>query len=447
MLILSFNHKKELTEILVNKKIILIFLLITSCSLDNKTGLWSNDKKVDVVDKTKVIKLNKEKNILDNEFNKDLKITLSKKVAKNKNQELQNNNSQYNYDGDIKKSSKFKFKKITNFYQNEPDVIFDKGNIFFFDGNGSIIKFEDSSKLTWKKNYYSKAEKKSKPFLFFNKSKNILIVADNIAKYYALDVNNGKLLWIKNNSSPFNSQIKIHKNKFYIVDLENIIHCYSVKNGKEIWKYKTENFFIKSQKRLSIAIDNDIVYFNNSIGDITALNANNGDFVWQLPTQNSQIYGDSFLLKTSDLVINKNSILFSNNKNEFYSVNKLNGNLNWKQKINSDLRPILIGKTIFTISIEGLLISVNTTNGNIVRAIDVFKNFGDKKRLKVKPKHFIAGTKKIYLTINNGRLMIIDIKTGDIAQVIKIDRNPGSKPFISNKKLYIIKNNSIIRFD
>ena len=431
----------------MNKKIILIFLLITSCSLDNKTGLWSNDKKVDVVDKTKVVKLNKEKNILDNEFNKDLKITLSKKVAKNKNQELQNNNSQYNYDGDIKKSSKFKFKKINNFYQNEPDVIFDKGNIFFFDGNGSIIKFEDSSKLTWKKNYYSKAEKKSKPFLFFNKSKNILIVADNIAKYYALDINNGKLLWTKNNSSPFNSQIKIHKNKFYIVDLENIIHCYSVKNGKEIWKYKTENFFIKSQKRLSIAIDNDIVYFNNSIGDITALNANNGDFVWQLPTQNSQIYGDSFLLKTSDLVINKNSILFSNNKNEFYSVNKLNGNLNWKQKINSDLRPILIGKTIFTISIEGLLISVNTTNGNIVRAIDVFKNFGDKKRLKVKPKHFIAGTKKIYLTINNGRLMIIDIKTGDIAQVIKIDRNPGSKPFISNKKLYIIKNNSIIRFD
>jgi len=431
----------------VNKKIILIFLLITSCSLDNKTGLWSNDKKVDVVDKTKVVKLNKEKNILDNEFNKDLKITLSKKIAKNKNQELQNNNSQYNYDGDIKKSSKFKFKKINNFYQNEPDVIFDKGNIFFFDGNGSIIKFEDSSKLTWKKNYYSKAEKKSKPFLFFNKSKNILIVADNIAKYYALDVNNGKLLWIKNNSSPFNSQIKIHKNKFYIVDLENIIHCYSVKNGKEIWKYKTENFFIKSQKRLSIAIDNDIVYFNNSIGDITALNANNGDFVWQLPTQNSQIYGDSFLLKTSDLVINKNSILFSNNKNEFYSVNKLNGNLNWKQKINSDLRPILIGKIIFTLSIEGFLISVNSTNGNIVRAIDVFKNFSDKKRLKVKPKHFIAGTKKIYLTINNGRLMIIDIKTGDIAQVIKIDRNPGSKPFISNKKLYIIKNNSIIRFD
>ena len=431
----------------MNKRIILIFFLITSCSLDNKTGLWSNIEKVEVVEKNKVLKLYKEKSILNNELNKDLKINLLGKITKNKNQELQNNNSQYNYDGNIKKSSKFKFKKISNFYQNEPDIIFDKNNIFFFDGNGSIIKFENSSKLVWKKNYYTKQEKKSKPFLFFSKNENILIVADNIAKYYAIDINNGKLLWMKNNSSPFNSQIKIYKDKFYIIDLENVIHCYSLKNGKEIWKYKTENFFIKSQKRLSVAIDNNKIYFNNSIGDITALNSSNGDFAWQLPTQNSQIYGDSFLLKTSDLVINKNSIFFSNNKNEFYSVNKQNGTLNWKQKINSDLRPILIGNTIFTLSIEGLFISVDSTNGNIIRAIDVFKNLSEKKRSRIKPKHFISGTKKIYLTIDNGRLMIIDIKSGDLVQVIKIDNNPVSKPFISNQKLYIIKNNSIIKFD
>ena len=43
--------------------------------------------------------------------------------------------------------------------------------------------------------------------------------------------------------------------------------------------------------------------------------------------------------------------------------------------------------------------------------------------------------------------MTVDIQTGDIIQVIKIDNNPVSKPFISNKKLYIIKNNSIIKFN
>ena len=38
---------------------------------------------------------------------------------------------------------------------------------------------------------------------------NILLVADNIAKYFALDLKSGQILWSKNNLAPFNSQIKI----------------------------------------------------------------------------------------------------------------------------------------------------------------------------------------------------------------------------------------------
>ena len=88
---------------------------------------------------------------------------------------------------------------------------------------------------------------------------------------------------------------------------------------------------------MSIILDNDTVYFNNSIGDITAVNSNTGKLIWQLPTQNNQMYANSFLLKNSYLVLNNDSIIFSNNQNEFYSINKNNGILNWKQKINSNL--------------------------------------------------------------------------------------------------------------
>ena len=57
----------------------------------------------------------------------------------------------------------------------------------------------------------------------------------------------------------FNSQIKIDKDRFYAVDSENTLHCFSLKNGNKIWSYKTENFFIKSNRKLSIVIDNDKV--------------------------------------------------------------------------------------------------------------------------------------------------------------------------------------------
>ena len=81
--------------------------------------------------------------------------------------------------------------------------------------------------LSWKKNNYSKTEKKMNPILFFSTNKNYLIVADTVAKYYALDINSGQIIWSKNNSAPFNSQIKIFKDKFFIVDSENIIKCFN----------------------------------------------------------------------------------------------------------------------------------------------------------------------------------------------------------------------------
>ena len=80
--------------------------------------------------------------------------------------------------------------------------------------------------------------------------------------------------------------------KFYVIDKENIIYCFSTKNGKKIWSYKTENFFIKSNKKLSIVFVNGKFIFNNSIGDITALDANRISYL-QTPTQNNQIYAET----------------------------------------------------------------------------------------------------------------------------------------------------------
>ena len=141
-------------------------------------------------------------------------------------------------------------------------------------------------------------------------------------------MNNGELLWSKNNLAPFNSQIKIYKDKFFIIDFSNTLRCFSIKTGKEIWNIKTENSLIRSQKKLSMVIVDDLLYFNNSIGDISAVNIKKGELSWQLPTQNNQIYESAFSLETSDIITDGNSIFFSNNKNQFFSIDLETGSYN-----------------------------------------------------------------------------------------------------------------------
>ena len=428
--------------------IFLLFIFIVNCSLDTKSSLWTKNKKIEREKQTSIKALFKDEKALKKELNSHLKINLSAKLINNSFiNNFDNNNGRINYNGNLKNISRFKFSKIDDFDQFEPEIIFSKDNVIFFDSKGSILKFDNSSKLIWKKNYYSKYEKKLKPVLSFANNKDTLIVVDSIAKYYAINIVTGELLWSKNNSAHFNSQAKVYKDKFFVIDSKNILRCYSIKDGNEIWKLKTEKTLIKSAKKLSLVIIDNKVYFNNSIGDITAVDIENGNLLWLTPTQSSEVYGQSFFVKSSNLVANNNSIFLSNNKNKFFSLDIKTGILNWKHKINSTLTPTLADNLIFTITMEGFLVVIDSQQGNIIRITDIFKQFKKKERSKIKPVGFILGSKNIYLTTDHGRLMIIDVTSGKTISMLKIDNDKISRPFVLNQNLYIIKENSIIRLN
>jgi len=436
----------------VTKIIYLIILIIsiTACSLNKNSKFWTNSEKIEVNNENiKIFKeLYPEEKALREEFNSNLKLKFSlKNNYPNSIDNNLNNTGRVSFNGNLKKSSRYKFSKIRKFNEYQPEILFSKNDIIFFDNKGSILKFNDKSKLLWKKNYYQKTEKKLNPILQFASNNKYLLVADNIAKYYLLELYNGNLVWLKNNVAPFNSQVKIYKDKIFIIDFTNTLRCFSIKNGNEIWNIKTENSLIRSQKKLSIVIHDDVVYFNNSIGDISAVDSNKGELLWQLPTQSSLIYESAFELQTSDLVSDGKNLFFSNNKNQFFSIDMRSGNFNWKNKINSYLRPILIENYLITVSLEGYLIIVEKKTGNIIRVTDVFSNFNIKKRSSIEPTGFIVGLDNIYLTTSNGKLLVISINTGKMISMLKIDSEKISKPFVKNKKLFLIKDNAIIKLN
>ena len=426
----------------------LVFILVSNCSLDKKSGLWTESKKIETVNDLVINELFKNEEALDKEFNSNVKIQLKSNPTKNSFvNNLNNNNGRVSYNGSLKNISRFKFSTIDNFDQIEPEILFYGDNIIFFENKGSIFNFDKFSKLIWKKNFYKKFEKKAKPELSLANDKKTLIVADNLAKYYAMNIKTGELIWAKTNVAPFNSQIKIYDDKFFVTDLDNVLRCYSIKDGSELWNVKTDTAFIKSKKKLSLVILNGNIYFNNSIGDISAVDIQTGNLIWQTPTQSSLIYEDSFLLETSDLIADDDAILLSNNRNEFFSFSANTGALNWQQKINSNIRPTLIENLIFTVTIEGFLAVIDNKTGNIIRITNVFDKIKKNKRSKIKPVGFIVGTKNIYLTTDNGLLILIDISSGRSSSILKVDNEKISRPFILNKNLFIIKDNSIIKLN
>jgi len=426
----------------------IIFLFITNCSLDTKSGLWTKSEKLDSENKKLKIKIFEENEIFEKEFNVNLKIRLKNNIKKNSFvNNLVNNNGIINFDGSIDKIKKFKFSKIDQFDNYQPELLITNNNLIFFDNKGTVLNFSSDTELIWKKNYYSKREKKLNPILYFAANDQTLIVADSISKYYAINLNNGELNWSKNNIAPFNSQIKIFNDKFFVVDFENILRCFSIKDGKEIWNFKTEKSFIKSQQKLSLIINNNRVIFINTLGDVSSIDIDSGNLTWQTTTQSSDIYENYFSLKNSDLISEKNTIYFSNNQNEFFAIDQRNGVIKWKQTLNSNLRPTFADSLVFTVTLEGYLVAIDSRNGNIVRMTNIINKIKNYKKENIKPIGFIVSLDKMYLSLSNGRLIIIETLTGKPIDIIKIDNEKISRPYVLNNEMFIIRNNAILKLN
>ena len=431
----------------MNRLVILIisFFLLNNCSLNENSRIWKNKEK-NTTNPKNIKKIFAEKKVV-TEFNQELKLDLTKVKINNKIVDNKNNYGIQDYAGLINKIGSYKFSKLENVNQLNFKPLFLNDGLIFFDKKGSIIRYDNNQKVLWKKNYYSKSEKKLKPKLNFALVDENLLITDSIAKYYSINVNSGELIWSKNNIYPFNSEIKKSKNKIFIVDFKNTLRCYNIKDGSECWNLPTEDSFTISSSNFSLIIVGELIIFTNSIGDVTAVDIDTGLITWQLPTQSSSIINETYNFKVSKLVSDNKSIYFSNNKNEFYSVDVKTGTTNWINDINSNLTPITSGNLIFTVSNEGYLYVLEKNNGNIIRISDLYLGYKSKKRKNVKPIGFAIGGTRLYLTNTDGKMIVVDLNLGKVIGVEKVAGDFTSEPFIFNQSLFIIRNGSIIQYD
>ena len=232
-----------------------------------------------------------------------------------------------------------------------------------------------------------------------------------------------------------------------MVDYKNTLRCYNIKDGSECWNLQTEDSFTISNSKYSLLIIDEMVIFSNSVGDITSVDIETGLIIWQLPTQSSNIINETYNFKISKLVSDGNSIFFSNNKNEIYSVDVKTGIVNWTNNLNSNIKPVIVGNLIFTVSDEGYLYVIEKNKGNIIRVTDLLSNYKPRQRKNIQPIGFVIGDKNLYLTNSDGKIIVADLSNGKIIQIEKVSGGLVSEPFIFDNNLFVVRNGSIVQYN
>ena len=106
---------------------------------------------------------------------------------------------------------------------------------------------------------------------------------------YALDLNQGELLWKFKTGNKVRSTPLIHENKLYAPSFDGVVYVLDPANGKQLWKFETDGAHLNSGNfgwdrnaiNASPVISDSLMVFGSRDGSLYCVNINTRKLKWK----------------------------------------------------------------------------------------------------------------------------------------------------------------------
>ena len=456
------------------KGLLLVFIIVTltSCSFDNKTGIWKDASNTSLESQTtKSITENKSGTRYEDIFIKNQTFNEEKEINNSSNIELTvpvkitnwleqyaiptNNISNFSYNDN--KVLLLKSRKLSKLSSNKDfsnkKIIFYKNNLISHDHKGTIFIYSlNSNRKIFEYNFYKKNFKNFNKEINLIVNENILYAADNLGYLYALDLDKKSIIWAKNYGIPFRSNLKLANNQIFLANQDNVIYSINPKTGEKNWQFATSLTFLKSDFENNFALDsvNKNLFFLNTSGELYSINYLKKKINWILNFKNSSSAGDTELFLSQPLVI-KNDNLIVTTKKSILSYNTLTASKNWNFSSEPIFKPIITLNNTYAILTKDLLICLDNASGNVIWSKKIFKKIENKK-IKKKFGHiadFKIVNSQITIYSKNGYQMSFNPSNGDLISSDRINKSGIASEvfFLDDKMLFVDHKNKLLKFN
>ena len=435
---------------------LIIFILTTNCSFDNKSGIWQTENdnintKDDLFSEFKTLSSEK------NSFNKVIKINKNFKFNIENPQKnyswsdifFDQSNNFLNYKYNEENRIIFKSKKLTN-YSTSKYILYKNNKVILSDKKGNIIIFSiKENKIINKFNFYKKNFKKINKEINFVIDNNIIYISDNIGFVYSYDLTTNSVLWAKNYKIPFRSNIKVLNSYLITSNQNNDLYFLDKKTGDTIKLIPTEETTVKNQFINNLSLNNNTSFFLNTYGSLYAIDKKNLKIKWFFNLNQSIDINPSNLFLSNEIVVHKNNLVISSNRQTYiFDINT--ALIKYKKNFSSIIKPIISGSYLFSVTKNNLLIASNLEDGKIVYSNDInqeIANYLGTNKNKVKFKNIFLINNKIFIFLNNSYVLKFKID-GNLKEVVKLPCKILSNPiFIDSSILFLDKKNKLCIID
>ena len=439
---------------------IITLFLLSSCSFQNTGSFFkdhSKDLEKEIFKKNTKLVFTEAKN-----FKKEITGITDAKIPEeviNSNW-LETNYKKQNYIPHLKYNNSnnliYKSKKLGKNKFDTTDLSFETliydNNIFLYDLSGNVFKFSIlNKKLVWKFNFYKKRYKKIPINLKLKISDNNLIVSDNLGYLYILDIQTGNLNWAKNFGVPFRSSIKTEKENIFLLNQDNKFYIINKKDGEKKTNFETFPSILKSELETSISLDQskNNLFFVTSTGQLYSINYKTNNLNWLINLSMTNKGQSKKFFFSSPIIFIKDTLYISTSIST-YSINAINGSINWELPFSTYVRPAISENFIILASNDGFILNLDIKTGKVLWSKSLFKSSDKLNPKKIgQIKSLLLASNKILVSTSNGFFIFIDYKDGKIFNFTKASGNGFfSNPVIVNKKIFVVDNKTrILIFD
>lgn len=265
----------------------------------------------------------------------------------------------------------------------------------------------------------------------------------------AFDANTGAELWRTPVDLPIHGAPTVAGQRVYVVDVDNQLIAFNVENGRQDWSYRGITEPARIMRASSPAISGGTVVAPFSSGQIVALQATNGQPVWEQVL--SRTSRTSALSELRDIagrpVVSRGQVYAISQSGVLQVMDLRTGQPKWTLPIVGVNQPLPVGDVVYVVSQAGELTVVNRETGQVywtrdlnegrVRKEGGFLGFG-KRTVRPVWSGPILASNRLVLVNSDGEAVAFDPKTGAQTGSLKLGSAAYIAPAAYNGALYVL---------
>ncbi len=266
----------------------------------------------------------------------------------------------------------------------------------------------------------------------------IFVITTLKGTIYALNMNNGNLMWSYDTHKEILSEPVIDGNNLYIQTSLDTLYAFNAQDGSLKWQYSSKNVFEGLIVHLTPApyISNNILYTGFSNGDAVALDAHTGKLLWT--------HKPATVKQLQDIVIqavgNENIVIFASYDNGLMCLSKKDGTMVWER---NDLKRAfglyLTGSAIYATFVDGKVYRLDVRTGDTIWKTDI----GNESGL------FAPAQYQKLIVVGVGRdrykgIVLLDRDNGHIIKHFSIVSGLSAVPITWNNRIYATSNGGFL---